>query len=147
MRKRLCGSIKSARRHVRKREHTHLRNWVFIYVCKQTQTHADSSACAYICAHVRTFDRTCIYTHSIRANERSNDAYVYIVHPESFRSNAQITMAFARRNRPFVYHNDGFACVYLRSRAFEFAFVCEYGLRSIACAVVIDCVCVRTCAT
>ena len=40
--------------------------------CAQTQTHADSSACAYICARVRMLDR--IYTHAIRANERSNDA-------------------------------------------------------------------------
>ena len=35
-----------------------------------------------------------------------------IVHPESFRSNSQNTIAFA--------------CVYLRSHAFAFAFVCEY---------------------
>ena len=42
----------------------------------------------------------------------------HIVHPESFRSNAQIVIAFARRNRPRVHHNDEFACVYLHSRAF-----------------------------
>ena len=41
-----------------------------------------------------------------------------IVHPESFRSNAQIAIAFARRNRPRVHRNDEFACVYLRSHAF-----------------------------
>ena len=44
--------------------------------------------------------------------------HVYIVHPESFRSNTQIAIAFARRNRPHVDRNDEFACVYLRSRAF-----------------------------
>ena len=42
----------------------------------------------------------------------------YIVHPESFRSNTQIAIAFERRNRPRVNHNDEFACVYLRLRAF-----------------------------
>ena len=41
----------------------------------------------------------------------------YIVHPESFRSNAQNAIAFARRNRPRVDRNDEFACVYLHSRA------------------------------
>ena len=41
----------------------------------------------------------------------------YIVHPESFRSNAQNAIAVARRNRPRVHHNDEFACVYLRLRA------------------------------
>ena len=57
-----------------------------------------------------------------------------IVHPESFRSNAQNAIAFARRNRPRVKRNDEFACVYLRSRAFAFvfAFVCEYCSRSTA---------------
>ena len=40
------------------------------------------------------------------------------VHPESFRSNAQITIAFARRNRPRVHRNDEVARIYLRSRAF-----------------------------
>ena len=44
--------------------------------------------------------------------------YVYIVHPESFRSNAQNANAFARRNPPRVECSDEFACVYLRSRAF-----------------------------
>ena len=56
----------------------------------------------------------------------------YTVHPESFRSNARIAIAFARRNRPRVDRNDEFACVYLRSRAF--AFVREYCSRSTACA-------------
>ena len=42
---------------------------------------------------------------------------VYIVHPESFRSNAQNANAFARRNRPRVDCNDEIACVYLRLRA------------------------------
>ena len=79
-----------------------------------------------------------IYAHAIFANERSNEAYVYIVHHESFRSNAQITITFACTNRPRVHRNDGFACVYLRLRAFEFAFVYEYGLRSTACAYVCD---------
>ena len=62
--------------------------------------------------------------------------HVRIVHPESFRSYAQITIAFAHRNRPFVHCNDEFACVDLRSRAFAFAFVCEYSSRSTACAYV-----------
>ena len=47
-----------------------------------------------------------------------------IVYPESFRSNAQIAIAFARRNRPRVDRNDEFACVYLRSRAFA-STVCD----------------------
>ena len=42
---------------------------------------------------------------------------VHIVHPESFRSNAQNANAFACRNRPHVERNDEFACVYLRLRA------------------------------
>ena len=41
-----------------------------------------------------------------------------IVHPESFRSNTQNAIAFARRNRPRVKRNDAFACVYLRLRSF-----------------------------
>ena len=48
------------------------------------------------------------------------------VHPESFRSNAQIAIGFACRNRPRVHRNDEFAYVYLRSHAFPFAFVCDY---------------------
>ena len=40
-----------------------------------------------------------------------------IVHPESFRSNAQNANAFARRYRPRVERNDEFACVYLCSFA------------------------------
>ena len=49
-----------------------------------------------------------------------------IVHPESFRSNVQNAIAFARRNRPRINRSDGlraFICV-----------VCEYCLRSSACA-------------
>ena len=57
-----------------------------------------------------------------------------IVHHESFRSNVQNAIAFARRNRPCVNRNDEFACDYLRSRAFAFTFVCEYCSRSTACA-------------
>ena len=71
-----CVLIKSARRHGRKRAHTHVRNCVCIYACKQMQTRADTSTCAYICMRVHTLDR--IYVHAIRANERSNDAYMYI---------------------------------------------------------------------
>ena len=50
-----------------------------------------------------------------------------IVHPESFRSNAQIAIAHTSIAMMF-------ACVYLHSRAFAFAFVCEYCSRSTACA-------------
>ena len=52
---------------------------------------------------------------------------VYILHPESFRSNAQNANAFACRKRPCVERNDEFACVYLRLRAFYLrsrAFAC-----------------------
>ena len=42
---------------------------------------------------------------------------VYIIHPESFRSNAQNANAFACRNLPRVECNDEFAHVYLRSFA------------------------------
>ena len=45
----------------------------------------------------------------------------------------QIVIAFARRNHACVNHNDKFACVYLRSRVFAFAFVCEYCSRSTVC--------------
>ena len=47
-----------------------------------------------------------------------------IVHPESFRSNAQNAIAFARRNRPRVNRSDrlrAFICMHLRLRAFAFA--------------------------
>ena len=47
-----------------------------------------------------------------------------IVHPESFRSNAQNAIAFARRNRPRFNRNDEFACVYLRLRSFA-STVCD----------------------
>ena len=50
--------------------------------------------------------------------ERGIDGGRYIVHPESFRSNAQNAIAFAGRNRPSVDRNDEFACVYLRLRVF-----------------------------
>ena len=58
-----------------------------------------------------------------------------IVHPESFRSNAQIAIAIARRNRPRINRNIEFACVYLRLRLRAFACVCVR-LRSTACAYV-----------
>ena len=51
----------------------------------------------------------------------------HIVHPESFRSNAQNAIAFARRNRPCVNCSDrlrAFICVCLRLRAFA-SIVCD----------------------
>ena len=51
---------------------------------------------------------------------------LYIGHPESFRSNAQNAIAFARRNRQHVIRSDEFACVYLRLRAFVFVCVCNF---------------------
>ena len=69
-------------------------------------------------------------------NVTSVHTCTYIVHPESFRSNAQNAIAFARRNCPRVKRDDAFACVYLRSRAFAIVGVCEYCLRSTACAYV-----------
>ena len=44
--------------------------------------------------------------------------YAYIVHHESFRSNAQSAIVFACRNRSRLDRNDEFACVNLRLRAF-----------------------------
>ena len=41
-----------------------------------------------------------------------------IVHPESFRSNAQNTIVFAHINHPRINHSDEFAYVYLHLRAF-----------------------------
>ena len=41
-----------------------------------------------------------------------------IVHPDSFRSNAQNAITFARRNHPRVNRSGEFACVYLHLRAF-----------------------------
>ena len=41
-----------------------------------------------------------------------------IVHPESFRSNAQNANAFARRNRPRIKRNSAFICVRVRLRSF-----------------------------
>ena len=70
--------------------------------------------------HARMHARSYIRARNSR-KRTVNDVYVYIAHPESFRSNAQIAIAFARRNRPSVHRNDEFACVYLRSRAFAFA--------------------------
>ena len=46
-----------------------------------------------------------------------------IVHPEGFRSNAKVAIAFARRNRLCVHRNEEFACVYLRSCAFTLSTV------------------------
>ena len=59
--------------------------------------------------------------------------FTYIVHPESFRSNAQNAITFARRNRPYVNRSGEFACVYLHLRAFAFVCVCEYILFAIEC--------------
>ena len=70
----------------------------------------------------------CTYAEKVRSTR--------IVHPESFRSNVQIPIMFARRNRPRVDCSDEFACVYLHLRAFAFACVCEYCSRSTACAYV-----------
>ena len=56
-----------------------------------------------------------------------------IVHPESFRSNAQNAIAFARRNRPRVNRSDrlrAFICVCLCLRAFA-STVCDQ-VRAIA---------------
>ena len=49
----------------------------------------------------------------------SNQSYMYIhvVHPESFRSNAQNAIALVRRNRR------EFACVYLRLRSSAYTYV------------------------
>ena len=52
-----------------------------------------------------------------------------IVHPESFRSNAQNAITFARRNRPCVNRSDEFACVLF---AFPFACICD-GPRARVC--------------
>ena len=50
-----------------------------------------------------------------------------IVHPESFRSNAQIAIAFARRNRPRVNRSDEFVrTVCNRPRARAFTRTCVY---------------------
>ena len=56
--------------------------------------------------------------------------YINIVHPESFKSYAQITIVFARRNRP--------VSITMMS-LLAFIFVCVH-LRVL---FVIDCVCVR----
>ena len=53
---------------------------------------------------------------STPTNAASN-AVVRIVHPESFRSNAQNAIVFARRNRPRVNWQRSFACVNLRAFA------------------------------
>ena len=52
---------------------------------------------------------------------------MHIVHPESFRSNAQNAIAFARRNRPRVNRSvrlREFICVRLHLRAFA-STVCD----------------------
>ena len=49
---------------------------------------------------------------------------LYIVHPESFRSNAQNAIAFACRNRPHVNRSGEFACIYLHLRAFVCTYLC-----------------------
>ena len=66
------------------------------------------------------------------------------VHPESFRSNAQNAITFARRNHPRVNRSDRlrvFICVRLRLHAFVFACVCVH-LRVL---FAIECVRVRAC--
>ena len=55
--------------------------------------------------------------------------YIYIVHPESFRSNVQNAITFARRNRPRIICSNVFECVYLCLRvmfAIEHAYVHIY---------------------
>ena len=69
--------------------------------------------------------------------------FLCIVHPESFRSNTQIAIAFARGNRPRINCSNEFACVYLRLRAFAFASTVRDQPRAHACerAHVHACVC------
>ena len=58
----------------------------------------------------------------------------HIVHPESFRSNAQNAIVFARRNRPCVNRSDAFACVYLCLRALRaFASTVRDRVRACTC--------------
>ena len=87
--------------------------------------HVHIYAHAYACSIIYTrtqfaqtnglMTRTRVYI--INASNAMPKPYLYIVHPESFKSNAQNANAFARRNRPRVERNDEFACVYLRLRA------------------------------
>ena len=53
------------------------------------------------------------YSENTAATQRTE---LRIVHPESFRSNAQNAIAFARRNRPRVNCSGEFACVCVRLR-------------------------------
>ena len=106
-----------------------------------TQTKYYNPRCASWLRVNNYFITNCFYSVSWRniylpAAEAAPGDLIAIVHPESFRSNTQIAIAFAHRNRPRVHRNDEFACVYLRSCAFVFAFVCEYCSRSTACAYV-----------
>ena len=55
---------------------------------------------------------------ALKTGEMHIQLELYIVHPESFRSNAQNANVVARRNRPRVERNDEFACVYLHLRLF-----------------------------
>ena len=57
----------------------------------------------------------------------------YIVHPESFRSNAQNANAFARRNRPRVKRNGAFICVRVRLRLRSFASTVRDRPRALTC--------------
>ena len=41
--------------------------------------------------------------------------HTYVVHPESFSSNAKNEITFARRNRPCVNRSGEFACLRLRA--------------------------------
>ena len=63
--------------------------------------------------------------------------YIHILHPESFRSNAQNANAFALRNRPRVDRNNEFACVYLR--------LCACVCIHLRVQFTIDCVRIRAC--
>ena len=62
--------------HARKLTHTHVRNCVCIFACKQTQTHADTSACAYIYARA--------YSHSIVYRRSGFDCEILSLRIESF---------------------------------------------------------------
>ena len=77
----------------------------------------------------------CIVT--VSSHSTQERLCIAIVHPESFRSNAQNAIAFAPRNRPCVNRSGEFACVYLRLRAFA-STVCDR-------ASARTCDCVRAC--
>ena len=74
----------------------------------------------------------------------TKEVSIRIVHPESVRSNTQITIAFVRRNRQRVNRNDEFACVYLHSCGFCVCCVCEYCSQSTACAYALANACKHT---